>query len=58
MITIKQIQEKANRTVDLYLPLNRIEVNQNVSMWVNTCDNIRKIYPRRGNLRLQQLDKL
>lgn len=58
MHTVEEIQDKANRCVNLYLPLKSIRLDHNISLWANTCDNIRRLYPRRGVLKLMQLDKL
>lgn len=57
-VTKQAVQNKADRCLDLYLPLDKIVINSNVSLWVNTCDNARTVYPRRANLRLSQMDVL
>lgn len=58
IVTKKAVRDKADKCLDLCLILDKITIDPNVSLWVNTCDNARRMYPRRANLRLAQLESL
>jgi hypothetical protein len=57
-MTEKNIQNKANKCLGLYLPMKSIRLNENTSTWANACDNALRLYPRRARLKMMQLDIL